>query len=301
MQPQSSPAASESDTLTIVRQGHRVQCFTEPAINLALVLIPGGRFLMGSPPDEIDRFDDEGPQHEVTVPPFLMGRYPITQSQWRAIASRQDLQVKQSLDLDPSHFKGDDHPVEQVSWYEVVEFCDRLSRLTRHSYRLPSEAEWEYACRASPLQTSGTPESVPALRTSPPTPFHFGETITTDLANYDGADKESGSYGRGSKGVCRQTTTPVNHFHPLANAFGLCDLHGNVFEWCLDHWHDNYDGAPTDGSAWLTEDKEARRVRRGGSWSFNPRFCRSASRSYYFPDFHFFNIGFRVVCEAPGL
>jgi formylglycine-generating enzyme required for sulfatase activity len=181
------------------------------------MLIPGDTFTMGSPPDELGRWDDEGPQHEVTVSTFLMGRYPVTQAQWRAIATRTDLKVNHDLELgpDPSEFKGEDHPVEQVSWYEAVEFCDRLSRLTNHVYRLPTEAEWEYACRA------GTE-----------TPFHFGETITTDLANYCGEDDEDnpeefpGHYGKGPKGEDRQTTTPVTHFQPLANAFGLCDMHG---------------------------------------------------------------------------
>jgi formylglycine-generating enzyme required for sulfatase activity len=242
MQSQASQGASvvnqpTQDQLTVVRQSNRAQCFTEPVIKLDLVLIPGGTFIMGSPEDELGRWDDEGPQHEVHIRPFLMGRYPITQAQWKAIADRTDLKVNTDLEPDPSEFKGDDHPVEQVSWYEAVEFCDRLSRLTSHTYRLPTEAEWEYACRANTE-----------------TPFHFGETITTDLANYCGEDDKNdpeeypGHYGRGPKGVYRKTTTPVNHFHPLANAFGLCDMHGNVWEWCLDHWHDNYEGAPTDGS-----------------------------------------------------
>ncbi|NEQ32761.1 MAG: formylglycine-generating enzyme family protein [Leptolyngbya sp. SIO4C5] len=253
------------------------------------MLIPGGTFTMGSPEDELGRYDDEGPQHDVTVQTFLMGRYPVTQAQWRTIATRTDLKVNIDLDPDPSKFKGENRPVEQVSWYDAVEFCQRLSRLTSHTYRLPTEAEWEYACRA------GTD-----------TPFHFGETITTDLANYRGVDDESkpeqypGNYGNGPKGVYREETTPVNHFHPLANAFGLCDLHGNVFEWCLDHWHDNYEGAPTDGSAWLTEDEEARRVLSGGSWDDYPRSCRSACRLIFNPGDRFNLIGFRVVCEAQG-
>ncbi len=276
--------------LNIARKPHRAQCFTEPAIQLDLMLIPGGTFTMGSPPDELGRYSDEGPQHEVSIRPFLMGRYPITQAQWKVIADRTDLKVKADLDPAPSEFKGDDHPVEQVSWYEAVEFCERLSRLTSHTYRLPTEAEWEYACRA------GTE-----------TPFHFGETITTDLANYRGKDREDnpeeypGHYGRGPKGVYRQTTTPVNHFHPLANAFGLCDMHGNVWEWCLDHWHGNYDGAPNDGSAWLNEDEDAERVVRGGSWGDNPRYCRSACRYFSNPGVRYNVIGFRVICEAPGL
>jgi len=271
--------------LSVKRNQHRALCFTERAIQLDLMLIPGGTFMMGSPADEIDRSDAEGPQHEVTIAPFLMGRYPITQAQWRAIAQREDLKVNADLDPDPSHFKGETHPVEQVSWYDAVEFCDRLSRLTGHTYRLPTEAEWEYACRA------GTT-----------TPFHFGETITTDLANYRGTDDDtfnwSGSYGKGPKGIYRQTTTPVNEF-AIANAFGLCDMHGNVWEWCQDHWHENYEGAPVDGSAWLTNNDNTGRVFRGGSWYYNPRPCRSAYRLRTLPDNRYSNDGFRVVCVAP--
>jgi len=275
--------------LRILRKPHRAQCFTEPAIQLDLMLIPGGSFTMGSPPNELGRYDRESPQHEVTVSTFLLGRYPVTQAQWRAIATRTDLKVKHDLNPDPSEFKGDGRPVEQVSWNEAVEFCDRLSRLTHHTYRLASEAEWEYACRA------GTQ-----------TPFHFGETITTDLANYRGTDDERdpdkypGHYGNGPNGEYRGTTTPVTHFHPLANAFGLCDMHGNVWEWCLDHWR-SYAGAPTDGSAWLTEDEGANRVIRGGSWNHYPRRCRSAYRFSINPGIRNNVIGFRVLCEARGL
>ena len=186
-------------------------------IELEMVKIPGGRFLMGSPDTEAGRIDREGPQHYVDVPEFLMGKYVVTQGQWKAIASRTDLKVKLDLELDPSSFKEPykdidrwNRPVEQVNWFEAVEFCERLSKLTGRNYRLPSEAEWEYACRA------GTT-----------TPFHFGETINTELANYRGTDyKErnwSGSYGDGPKGEYREQTTPVGQFP--ANAFGLYDMH----------------------------------------------------------------------------
>jgi len=266
------------------RQKKTAQYFTEDlgnGIALDMILIPGGTFLMGSPDNELERFEHEGLQHSVTVPTFFMGRYPITQEQWKAIASLP--QVNQELDPDPSYFKDDLHPVEQVSWFDAVEFCDRLSLHTKRKYRLPTEAEWEYGCRA------GTT-----------TPFYFGETITTDLANYDGANEEYGSYGRGPKGEYRQTTTPVDHFG-IANGFGLCEMHGNVWEWCLDPWHDNYKGAPTDGSAWTTDGDSDFRVRRGGSWSNGPGFCRSAYRFNYNPDFRSYLIGFRVVCEVPRI
>ena len=244
-------------------------------ITLDMVAIPGGTFLMGSPPNEKYSFDDEYPQHQVTVPPFFMGKYPITQAQWKEVASRTDLKVKQDLDLNPAYFKdrldSDRRPVEQVNWYDAVEFCARLSKLTGREYRLPSEAEWEYACRA------GTT-----------TPFYFGETITGELANYDASE-----------------TTPVGQFTP--NAFGLYDMHGNVWEWCADTWHDSYDGAPSDGSVWLDNNQEENidgksrfgiySVMRGGSWGNNPNLCRSAVRydTYRRVNRYFLN-GFRVVC-----
>jgi formylglycine-generating enzyme required for sulfatase activity len=272
-----SPVMAE---FIIQRKKSQAQYFTEDLgsnIGLDMILIPGGTFLMGSPPDELERFDSESPQHLVTVPSFFMGRYPITQAQWRVVASLA--QANQDLNLDPSYFKGDKRPVESVSWYEAIKFCNRLSQYTNRTYRLPTEAEWEYACRA------GTR-----------TPFYFGETITAELANY----KATHTYGDGLKGEDREETTPIDHFR-IVNAFGLCDMHGNVWEWCLDQWHNSYEGAPNDGSAWLSDDESARRVIRGGSWSNDPRYCRSASRIYDNPDFVFNLIGFRVVCELPPI
>jgi formylglycine-generating enzyme required for sulfatase activity len=273
--------------LNLIKRQARNQYYEDPLaegiLPLRMLLISDGTFLMGSPEDELDRSSSESPQHKVNVSSFFMGKYPVTQAQWRAVAALP--QASQELDLDPSHFKGDKRPVEQVSWHDAVEFCARLSIFTNREYRLPTEAEWEYACRA------GTT-----------TPFHFGETITTDLANYDGTDDPdgnwSGSYSQGAKGEYREETTPVDHFEG-ANEYGLCDMHGNVWEWCQDHWHDNYEGAPIDGSACLTGNEDESRVLRGGSWDFNPRDCRSAYRSYYMPDYRTFNIGFRVVCSAP--
>lgn len=257
------------------------QYFTEPLnrkVSLDLVYIPGGTFLMGSPGTEIGHRKSEAPQHWVTVPAFFMGKYPVTQAQWRVVARLPA--VNQQLKPSPSSFKGDDTlPVERVSWHDAVEFCERLSRHTQRSYRLPSEAEWEYACRA------GTT-----------TPFHFGETISPEVANYDGND----TYGDGGTGEYRKRTTPVGSFQ-LANRFGLYDLHGNVWEWCLDHWHENYDGAPNDGSAWIASDqnRNAARLLRGGSWYSLPVLCRSASRNRLAADFQHNDIGFRVVCVFP--
>jgi formylglycine-generating enzyme required for sulfatase activity len=274
--------------LTITKHPDSIHYFTEALgdkVELDMVLIPAGRFDMGSPADELERRDNEGPQHSVTVPSFFMGRTPITQAQWRQVVKLP--QVKEKLDNPyPSRFKGPDLPVERVSWHDATEFCARLSRHTHREYCLPTEAEWEYACRA------GTTKA-----------FHFGETISTDLANYCGTHEKytayDGGYGRGEKGIYREKTTAVGSFPP--NQFGLHDMHGNVWEWCMDDWHDNYKEAPNDGSAWLKNVKTAsRKVLRGGSWCYDPWYCRSACRddtSRYLPGH---DIGFRVVCCAPS-
>jgi formylglycine-generating enzyme required for sulfatase activity len=239
-------------------------------VGLEMVSIPKGSFLMGSPEGELDRSSDEGPQHQVTIAPFLMGKYPVTQAQWRAVASLPE--VEREVDADPSDFKNDKCPVEQVSWHEALEFCARLSKLTGKPYTLPSEAQWEYACRASTT-----------------TPFYFGETITTDLANYDG----DYSYGSGSTGVYRAELTEVGSFPP--NAFGLYDMHGNVVEWCLDVWHGSYDRAPVDGTAWMTGGASEVRVHRGGAWDDEPKYCRSAYRSSDWSNAREAFNGFRIV------
>jgi len=249
-------------------------------VNLVMAEIPGGSFIMGSPEGEERSTDRERPQHQVTIQPFYMGKYPITQAQWQRVA--QLPQVNRKLEPNPSRFKGGNRPVESVSWYDAVEFCARLASLTKRAYSLPSEAQWEYACRA------GTK-----------TPFHFGETLTTDLANYDG----NFTYRSGPKGIYRKETTEVGSFG-VANAFGLYDMHGNVCEYCLDDWHSNYEGAPTDGSAWLDgndnlSQRKGSPVLRGGSWFYNPESCRSAYRLLNFRavrDTPNYNLGFRVAC-----
>lgn len=245
-------------------------------LTLELAAIPGGSFVMGSPENEPESSGNAESQHEVTVLPFLMGRYPITQAQWKFVARLP--MVERELDLDPSQVKGESHPVEQVSWYDAVEFCQRLAAYSGLTYRLPSEAEWEYACRA------GTT-----------TPFHFGETMTADLANFDGTHP----YDGGPRGEMRGETTPVGQFG-IANQFGLCDMHGNVYEWCADTWHSSYVDAPIDGSAWLGGRNRARRVRRGGSWKNHPKTCRSASRKDALPESTQNHIGFRVACNGSG-
>jgi formylglycine-generating enzyme required for sulfatase activity len=270
---------------------------------LRLLRIPAGSLLMGSPAAEPERYGDEGPQHLVLLQGFFMGQTPITQAQWRAVAGwepREGERWGRELEPNPSRFRNrdglgearllagetstDDRPVEQVSWHDAIELCRRLSQRTGRTYTLPSEAQWEYACRA------GTS-----------TPFHFGETITPQLANYDG----NYSYANGPKGEFRQQTTPVGMF--AANAWGLQDTHGNVQEWCLDHWHDSYEGAPVDGSAWLDEEgpsaeqeREKTRLLRGGSWNCYPRDCRSAHRFHGLPGIAYYNVGFRVVCLPQG-
>jgi formylglycine-generating enzyme required for sulfatase activity len=228
-------------------------------VALEMVLIPGGSFLMGSLPGKGK--DNERPQHRVTVPGFWMGKYPVTQAQWRSIAALPSEQIE--LDASPSHFKGDNRPVEQVSWLQAIEFCQRLSKKTGNRYRLPSEAEWEYACR------SGTT-----------TDFCFGDTLTSEMANHHIAVEE---------------TTAVGIYLP--NAFGLYDMHGNVWEWCQDDWHNSYQGAPIDGSAWIDDSNPVRhrKILRGGSWIDNPDFCRSAFQFMNFPDDGELDMGFRVV------
>ena len=248
------------------RRNASAKYFTEDlgnGVTLEMVEIPGGTFIMGSPASEAKRGSNEGPQHQVTVPSFYMGKYELTQVQYQAI-----------IGTNPSNFKGDNRPVERVSWNNAVEFCKKLSQKTGKKYRLPSEAEWEYACRA------GTT-----------TPFYFGESITPDLVNYDG----NYTYASAPKGKYRQQTTDVGTFPP--NSFGLYDMHGNVWEWCQDDYKNDYINAPTDGSA-LTIPSRSAKLLRGGSWYGNPGYCRSAFRSNGNLDFSNYPFGFRVVCSG---
>ncbi|MEO1561448.1 MAG: formylglycine-generating enzyme family protein, partial [Cyanobacteria bacterium J06632_19] len=269
--------------IIINRQQHQNHYFPETLnnlenkIELEMVQIPDGTFVMGAPRGENYTMYGEFPQHQVTVPTFFMSQYPITQAQWKAVANLP--QVSKQLKLEPSYFKGDNLPVEQISWYDAVEFCARLSNHTQKEYRLPSEAEWEYACRAGST-----------------TPFHFGETITSDLANYNALE----IYATEKQGKNRRHTTDVGHF-AVANAFGLYDMHGNVWEWCIDDWHNDYNDAPIDSTAWLhrfeNDEKYSRKILRGGSWFDVPEECRSACRSTYFPGYEYYFFGFRVVCS----
>ncbi len=261
----------------INRQCKRAEYLPEDlgtGIILDMVSIAGGTFNMGSPASEADRYDNESPQHWVTVKPFYLGKYAVTQAQWKAVASLA--KVKQDLNPDPSAFKGANRPVERVSWDDAIEFCARLSKKTGKNYRLPSEAEWEYACRAGTL-----------------TPFHFGETITPDLVNYDG----DYPYASAPPGKYREQTTDVGSFPP--NAFGLYDMHGNVWEWCQDVWHENYADAPKDGSAWETGGNKEYRLQRGGCWDEYPWRCRCAYRGRSQP-VEWWTFGFRVAV-SPGI
>ncbi len=264
------------------RPARSAEIFTEDlgnGIKLTMVKIPAGKFLMGQTPAEKQElirlnseeqyrnwFANELPQYQVNVPEFYLGQTLVTQAQYQAI-----------MDKNPSKFAGNDKlPVEQVNWLEAMDFCQKLSKKTGRTYRLPSEAEWEYACRA------GTT-----------TPFAFGETINPKVVNYQG----SYPYGGAAKGENWHKTTPVGTFPP--NLFGVYDMHGNVWEWCLDEWFDNYNRAPNNGGARgdiNSKNKDKLRPLRGGSWKNSALNCRSANRystKSSSPNYLAF-IGFRV-------
>jgi formylglycine-generating enzyme required for sulfatase activity len=233
--------------------------FTEKLANgirLEMVSLPAGKFTMGS-----SESNDEKPQHQVKVNSFAIGKYPVTQAQYQAV-----------MGTNPSHFKNNpQNPVEQVSWNDAKAFCQKLSQITGKTYRLPTEAEWEYACRA------GTT-----------TRYYFGDN-----------DNQLGDYAW-YEGNSNRTTHPVGQKKP--NGWGLYDMSGNVWEWCEDDWHNSYAGAPNDGSAWLDNDNRSQSLKclRGGSWYNGPSYCRSAFRFYFSRrvDIPYYSFGFRVVCGA---
>jgi formylglycine-generating enzyme required for sulfatase activity len=239
------------------------------ADELELVRIPAGRFEMGSPEAEAGRWNAEGPRRRVWVESFWLGRVPITQAQWWAAARLP--RVDRALDPDPSRFEGARLPVENVTWLDAVEFCLRVSLASGRAFRLPSEAEWEYACRAGG-------ESA----------FECGDVLAEDRANFWSEHPRGG-------------TTPVGAYP--ANAFGLHDMHGNVFEWCADGWHFDYRGAPCDAKPWLEGSYPNYRPLRGGAWCTLARGCRSAYRTaaHQNRDHRINANGFRVaVCLAGG-
>ncbi|NOT58711.1 MAG: formylglycine-generating enzyme family protein [Acidobacteria bacterium] len=203
-------------------------------------------------------YDDERPAHRVRVAAFNIGKYEVTQAQWLAVMGGKN----------PSRFTGDlNRPIETVSWNDAVKFCERLSQLTGKQFRLPTEAEWEYAARG------GTT-----------TEYSFGDDAKL-LGEYAWFSDNSGS-----------TTHPVGK--KLPNQFGLFDMHGNVWEWCQDVWHDNYQGAPTDGSAWLSGGDSSRGVVRGGAWFLDATGVRAAGRLRYGPGASDVPFGFRVAVSA---
>ncbi|MDA0266520.1 MAG: formylglycine-generating enzyme family protein [Cyanobacteria bacterium] len=261
---------------TIRRQQTHTAKYFPAAINgaerLEMVEIAPGEFWMGAPKSEANAKGHEFPRHRVSLSPFFLSKYPITQAQWTAVAALP--KVKRDLQAAPSHFQGGTLPVESVSWLDAVEFCDRLTQHTGRRYQLPSEAQWEYACRA------GTQ-----------TPFNTGETITSQLADYMG----TATYKAETTGEYRQATVAVGSFSP--NAFGLSDMHGNVWEWCADSWQRSYQGASTDGRARGSLNRRQAQLRaiRGGGWLDTPTQIRSASRSGYVETALNRTIGFRVM------
>ncbi|HEX3183460.1 MAG TPA: formylglycine-generating enzyme family protein [Pyrinomonadaceae bacterium] len=238
--------------------------------DLVMLLIPEGEFQMGS-----DRYKWERPVHSVNIRSFYMGQFPVSQAQWRAVTRLPKVAIE--LEDHCSAFTGDNLPVDSVSWVEAAEFCARLAKQTSKPYRLPSEAEWEYACRA------GNREA-----------FSFGPAITPIIVNYDATHV----LGDAATGIFRKETVPIGSLG-AANDFGLFDMHGNLCEWCEDEWHENYEEAPTNGSAWTTAESSALRVTRGGSWTHSAEICRSSDRSRESADvstrLHY--MGFRVAAS----
>lgn len=245
--------------------GYFIESF--PGFHMEMVGIPEGTLAF-----PIDGGNHGQSSQGIMLAPFYMGKYPIHQGQWRTVAALP--RINQELPPNPSYFRGEKRPVESISWFEAVEFCQRLSQKTGRGYRLPTDTEWEYACRAGTM-----------------TPFHFGVTLTPDLANYDGHY----AYGEGPVGRYLQRTTDVGSYP--ANGFGLYDLHGNVWEWCADQWYEYYLRQPMDGRPSLSETGTQGRMLRGGSWLSSPAHCRSSYRYYHNPDHRYKSYGFRVVCS----
>ena len=297
------PLSPVQPPLQLLRWRARTQVFYEDlgdGARLTMVRIPPGSFQMGSAEQEPGRHANEGPLHTVSLPEFLIGQTPITQAQWRAVA-RWEPQTGErwgrELNPEPSKFQGeetrllagetntDERPMERVSWLEAMEFCSRLSQRTRRNYTLPSEAQWEYACRA------GTTS-----------PYAFGSAITAELATLR---LGAGLVDDPLTADAQQTTSA--RLHP-ANAWGLHAMHGNVGEWCRDHWHDSYHGAPNDETPWIDDWIDAKapltrdRVVRGGAWSDPPSDARSACRNRLPPQApESASVGLRVVCLPGGV
>ncbi len=273
--------------------GGKTEWFRDHDAGPEMVVVPAGEFMMGSPEDEPERESwgkgTESPQHNVRiVRPFAAGRLAVTRGQFAAFVNNTQHKTEGGAYIwkgdkwehdpngswrNPGFAQDDTHPVVCVNWHDAKAYAAWLSNQTNHDYRLLTEAEWEYACRAG---TGG--------------PFWWGSSITTAQANYDGNYVYKGG---GGKGEWRKSTVPAGHF--AANPWGLYNVHGNAWEWCEDVWHDTYNGAPADGSAWLQGGDAATRVLRGGSWNSNPRYLRSAFRVRITPENRDWNLGLRVA------
>jgi formylglycine-generating enzyme required for sulfatase activity len=264
------------------------------SIGMKLALIPAGKFLMGSPATEAER-DDKEVQHEVTISrPFYLGIYEVTQAEYARLMGKPRAGGKHNPwnhgpRFDAGKGGGPDHPIENVRWNQAVEFCRRLTALPEEkkagrSYRLPTEAEWEYACRA------GTS-----------TPLHHGGSLSGKQANFNG----DYPYGGADKGPYLRRTARVGSYKP--NAWGLYDMHGNVQEWCSDWYDPDYykkspktDPKGPEKGVLSTDYKDFYRVVRGGSWVDEGRGCRCAYRFRAMPHDGYQIVGFRVVCEVKG-
>lgn len=261
------PIEFETPTLdekgqVIARTRCTVQQFTEAlgdGLTLEMIVIPSGIFKMGSLPHQGN--SDEQPQHLVTIKSFMMGKFLITQGQWKVVMGR----------LPPCRFKGENLPVERVSWNDAQKFCQQLWKITGRNYQLPSETQWEYACRA------GTT-----------TPFSFGETLSVQVANFNGEH----TFREEPRGFYFHSTNEGGKFPP--NAFGIYDMHGNLWEWCADTWLDDYSSSPRDSSSYQNKDSKYH-VARGGSWHEPPSLCRSAARLRVLQSDADEVMGFRVV------
>jgi len=234
-----------------------------------MLYLPGGTFEMGNNKGEEERLDeDEGPRHPVSVSAFYLAEYPVTQELWEMLYARLTEEEKEQIPLNPSRFTGPQHPVENVSWHEASAFCKALVRLKGQAYRLPTEAEWEYAARCGKRGKL----------------YSGSSHLLEEVGWYDGNNAE--------------TTMPVGLMAP--NKWGLYDLSGNVFEWCADHYAENYRNTPRDGRAQVSSDPAARRVRRGGSWNNSARGCRSAFRFGSGPGGRYNYLGFRLALSQFG-
>lgn len=264
--------ASKDDTGGWFKPGNgKKEWFKDIDVGPEMVVVPAGKFIMGSPEDEPERVSTESPQHEVRISnPFAVSRCAITFGEWDAYVSETGGTAYKPEDEGWGRAR---HPVINVNWDDAGAYAAWLSDKSGKPYRLLTEAEWEYAARAD---TTG--------------PFWWGKSITTEQANYNGNYTYKGG---GDKGQYRKKTVPVDDFE--ANPWGLYNVHGNVWEWCEDLWHDSYKGAPNDGTAWLDGGKKGRRVVRGGSWYGSPGFLRSAYRGWNASDYRVNNFGFRLA------